>query len=491
MNEILDAELRDRFADIQERDVKRTLETSSRVTARHAGWALILVATASLLAAFVRVFSGTPLGSDAYSHLVWARDAVNNGLTSHSPYDYTVPKPLEQLVAVIGHIVKAPVGVFTWWTMLGAAACVLAAGALARRSGIRSAGGIAALLAICLPVLWRGAPAGDSNVPYAAFVVGAAAAGAGTIPASGMLALAGILRPEAWPLAVINAIRGWRGRSDKQRAVAASVAVLPPILWAALDKLFTGDLLYAADVLARYKSLFGHRIISLSELPHKLAHVIPGVTTWPTVIVALAALVVVLWRRPLDVAVVFPLVLVAVFVFETATGRITEDSIRRMLTGLAVFAAAGAGATTAWLGRYARGIPAVVLVIAIPVLAAVPLRDAAQNVANDGARARELEDTIGPRLREKVPDGFIATPRQWQGALSLYSGSERSRFVLEGLVADANSQPSDRRPIARRDVKAFVLPHGTGRKRFFYGLDRSAHWNLWHRCPVESSCAHQ
>ena len=69
----------------------------------------VLVAAAALLATvLVRALAGEALGSDAYSHLVWARDAVRHGVTSHAPFDYTVPKPLQQGVAAVGTELGAP-----------------------------------------------------------------------------------------------------------------------------------------------------------------------------------------------------------------------------------------------------------------------------------------------------------------------------------------------------------------------------------------------
>ncbi len=57
------------------------------------GQFVLVAAAATFATVLVRAIAGEALGSDAYSHLVWARDAVNHGITSHAPFDYTVPKP--------------------------------------------------------------------------------------------------------------------------------------------------------------------------------------------------------------------------------------------------------------------------------------------------------------------------------------------------------------------------------------------------------------
>ena len=119
-----------------------------------------------------RELYGIPFGSDAYSYLVWARDAVQHGTTHHSSFDYTVPKPLELGVAALGQVVGAPLAVFGGFTVLGQLGAVVAVAWLGFHLAGRRAAIAGAVLALALPVLWRGGPAGDSNVPYAALVVG-------------------------------------------------------------------------------------------------------------------------------------------------------------------------------------------------------------------------------------------------------------------------------------------------------------------------------
>ncbi len=465
----------DASRDQQERRARR--RRRRRVRVHHVGWSLILVMAASLAAAIVRALIGTPLGSDAYSYLVWAREAVDHGSTGHAAYDFTVPKPLEQLVAVIGHLVGAPIGVFTWWTMLGAASCVLAAGALARRVGVPSAGGIAGLFCLCLPVLWRGAPAGDSNVPYAALVVGAAAAPGGSVMRAVMIGGAGLLRPEAWGLAILNAILSWRKSDLLGRASAAVAALAPPVVWISLDRIFTGDALWSSKIVDSYGATFGTTLLKLDALPHAVVNRVGDVSTWPIAVIGVIALVAALYRKPLDVAVVFPLALSAVIVFECATDKISKDDLGRMMTALAVFAAAGAGAGVASLARHLRGSLAIAIVVLVPLLASSWLAQAARDSHADGQRARDLEDWIAPALVGQDFTGKVGILRQWQGALSLYTGLPRDRFVPEGLI-----EPRVDFLIARSEIDAFVLPHGKNRKRFFcVGLARATSWNLFVR----------
>ena len=399
---------------------------------------LILVAVAAILATvLVRALAGEALGSDAYSHLVWARDAVGHGVTSHAPFDYTVPKPFEQGVAALGTELHAPTFVFEWASLAGAFACALAAASLARRLGPYPAAPLAALFALCLPVLWRGGPLGDSNVPYAALVVGAAAAGMGTPACAGMLALAGTLRPEAWGLAVINAILGWRKATVLGRVASIASTILPPALWLTLDHAFTGDWWWSSNIVDAYNERFHPPLLQLSNLPGAVVDRVGDVSTWPVALLALVALAVGVKRRPQDAGVVFPVALVAALAVVVVRGQISADDVGRMLTALAVFAAAGAAvALAAHNAGMLRGSLALVAVAAVPLAAAPWLTGAVRDVRDQARQARAFAHVVAPALERQAPPGFVALPRQWQGQLALVWDRPRGTFIPARVIGD-------------------------------------------------------
>ena len=398
----------------------------------------VLVAAAAMLATvLVRALAGEALGSDAYSHLVWARDAVRHGVTSHAPFDYTVPKPFEQGVAALGTELGAPTFVFEWTSLAGAFACAVAAAALARRLGRYPAAPLAALFALCLPVLWRGGPLGDSNVPYAALVVGAAAAGMGTPACAGMLAVAGTLRPEAWGLAVINAVLGWRKATVVARALSIASAVLPPALWLTLDQAFTGDWWWSSNIVDAYNDRFHPPLLHLSHLPAAVIDRVGDVSTWPVALLALASLAVGLKQRPFDAGVVFPLALVVALGIVVARGQISADDVGRMLTALAVFAAAGAAvALAAHNAGMLRGSLAVVAVAAVPLAAAPWLAGAVRDVRDQARQARALAGGRRAGARARGAAGYVALPRQWQGQLALSWDRPRSTFIPARAIGE-------------------------------------------------------
>ena len=404
---------------------------------------LVLVAAAATLATvLVRTLAGEALGSDAYSHLVWARDAVAPRRSpSHAPFDYTVPKPFaagrrRDRDGARRADVRVRVGVTGRRLRVrrrGGGARHAGSGATRPRRSRRSS-------RFCLPVLWRGGPLGDSNVPYAALVVGGRRGRHGDdrrAPACSRVA--GTLRPEAWGLAVINAVLGWR-----KATLATRVAL------GRLGGRAAGALDHARPrVHGRLVVVEQHRRRLQRALPAAAAASLrrcrapsssasatcrPGRSRCSRV----AALAVGVKQRPFDAAVVFPVALVVALLVVVARGQISADDVGRMLTALAVFAAAGAAVALARAqrrraaglagrgrgrGRAARG----------RALAGRRRARRARPVA-PGPRAREGR-RAGTRARG-ARRASSRSPRQWQGQLALSWDRPRSTFIPARVIGD-------------------------------------------------------
>jgi hypothetical protein len=428
------------------------------------GLVLVVAVLAVPLYAVERLALGIPLGSDAYSYLAWAHGAVHHGITDHPPFDYTVPKPLELGVATVAELVRAPLGVFGWWTVLGAVGAVAAAALLAGRLATRRGALIAAVLAAALPVLWRGAFAGDANVPYAACVVGAAAAGAATFPASALLVVGGLLRPEAWGIAVLSLLLGFREATPRERLAAAAAVVVPPAAWLGLDRLFTGDSLYSSHVVDRYVERFSPPALSVSGLPHALFDQAQHIAGWPLAVAGIVALVAGLRRRPLDPAVVYPLALLAVLCLEVARSQVNADDLARMLVALALFAAVGGAVLLdlAPVAAVAVAGAAVAVAFCVP-----PVADALRGANAQAVRAAELDHPIGPEAARGR--GTVVIDRRWQGALAVYGRMDRRR------IYPTQARPAELPP----GPKAAVLPAGAPRPARTGDPVRSRHWTYW------------
>ena len=444
-----------------------------RLSVRALGALVALAAAALVVLVVVRVTLGVPFGSDAYSYLAWARDLVDHGETGHAPYDYTVPKPLELGVATLATLLGAPVTLFGWWTAAALVAAIAAAAALAYRLAGLPAAVLAALLALTLPVLVRGSLAGDSNAPFAACAVGAAAAGPGTPAASLLLGAAGLLRPEGWGLAVLNLVLGFRRSRPGERALALAAVVVPPVLWLGLDRLLAGDWLYGPRTVDRYVARFHPPQIALLDLPSAAASRVDDMLGWPTVVLAVVALAAGLARRPLDPAVVYPVALALALGVAVARDQVTADALGRMLTALALFACVGAAAAIWELvhGGGVRALVAVAALVACLTLAVLPLRDArdaleAQGTAPPSSTSPWARPRSAPSRAAGWPSPRAAGRARWR----CYGHLDRRRVVPSIALGDA---------VERRRAKAFLVAAGSPRPSAAAGLPVAAHTRHW------------
>ena len=277
--------------------------------------------------------------------------------------------------------------------MLGQLGAIAAVALLAGRLGGPRAAVAGGILALALPVLWRGGPAGDSNVPYAALVVAAAAFPAATVPSAALLGVAGLLRPEAWGLAAIAGVLGWHRADGRERLATLASVIVPPVLWLGLDRVFTGDALWSQHVLDRYDARFHPPHIALGDLATTLVHRVDPTLGWPLLVLAVVALGVSLARRPIEPAAAFAVALGALLVVQVARGAVTNDDLGRMLTVLALLGTAGGAALLASLPG--RALPAVVVVLCLAFVA-VPVRDAVRAMHRQGDAARQARGPGGP-----------------------------------------------------------------------------------------------
>ena len=190
------------------------------------------------------------LNYDARYALVWARDLAT-GLTP----DYTgpfapTPHPLETAVSLLA----VPFGeggdaIMLWLVLLCFGVLVWLAYRLGAELFSPWVGVVAALVVLTRPALERDARLGYQDTPFAVLVVWAVLLEARR-PRRGatvlvLLAVAGLMRPEAWALAGLYALWVWRGAGGRERAMYAGLVALAPALWALGDWLVTGDALHS------------------------------------------------------------------------------------------------------------------------------------------------------------------------------------------------------------------------------------------------------
>ena len=195
---------------------------------------------------------------DTLYAVVWGRDIAHGTLPDYDVSLAPTPHPL----ATLGGVVLAPLssaadrGVHgesaQTVVLVGAFAALGALGWVVYRLGAAwfnpAAGALAAAIVLTRrPVLDFGSRA-YVDIPYVALVLGALLvetrrprAGA---PVLALLAVAGLLRPEAWLFSV--AYLAWLWRAPRSRSPGLIVlAVAAPVLWALGDLAVTGDPLHS------------------------------------------------------------------------------------------------------------------------------------------------------------------------------------------------------------------------------------------------------
>jgi hypothetical protein len=237
---------------------------SGRVAASRArtGGAAALARTTgvvALLGALAWALTGRGLVNyDTLYAVVWGRDIAHGAVPDYDVSLAPTPHPL----ATLGGVVLAPLssasdqGVHgqaaTTVVLVGAFAALGALGWVVYRLGAEwfnpAAGALAAAIVLTRrPVLDFGSRA-YVDIPYVALVLGALLVETrrprAGVPVLVLLAVAGLLRPEAWLFSVVYL--AWMWRAPRARSpLLVVLALAAPVLWALSDLAVTGDPLHS------------------------------------------------------------------------------------------------------------------------------------------------------------------------------------------------------------------------------------------------------
>ena len=273
-------------------------------TARLAPGAITAVAVALLLDV---VYGPWFLNYDARYALLWARDIAHGHLPEYTADFAPTPHPLQTAAGLLA----LPFGgasddVLTWAVLLSFGALVYLTYALGRELFSVPVGLVAALVVLSRPALQRDALIAYQDVPFAALVVGAVLLEARR-PRRGVavlvvLAVAGLLRPEAWVLSGLYVLWCLYGGSDPSRTsrvqkgsdpsrtsevqkgsdpsrtsgvqkgsdpwwVLVALAAVAPVIWFGSDWIVTGDPLHSLHGTADL-AIANDRRRSVSDVPY-------------------------------------------------------------------------------------------------------------------------------------------------------------------------------------------------------------------------------
>jgi hypothetical protein len=262
---------------------------------------LVPAAVSVLLAALVALVSAPArfLNYDTEYALLWGHDLVHGRTPDYTVAFAPTPHPLLTLVAAIGALFGSAagealligiaflaLGVLGWLTFaLGRAWFGTAAGVVA-----------AAIVLTREPVLSYGVRA-YVDIPYICLLLGALLvetrrSRAGT-PVLVLVALAGLLRPEAWLFAGVYAWWLWRGGALTRTHVALVVGA--PLLWALSDLAVTGNPLHSLTGTRSTAEDLG-RVTGLQHVPTTLPRRLGEILREPVLLGAAGGGVLTLWR---------------------------------------------------------------------------------------------------------------------------------------------------------------------------------------------------
>jgi len=190
------------------------------------------------------------LNYDTRYALVWAHDLWHGFSPEYTAAFAPTPHPLWTAAASLALPFGEHADDAMAWLVLGSFGVVIW---LTYRLGEELfghwAGVVAALVVLTRPAMQRDVLLAYLDVPFAALIVGAALLevrrprrGLGVLV---VLAIAGLLRPEAWALAGLYVLYLWRGLATRDRVRYSALALLAPMIWFGSDAIITGDALHS------------------------------------------------------------------------------------------------------------------------------------------------------------------------------------------------------------------------------------------------------
>jgi hypothetical protein len=295
-------------------------------------------------AVLLRVICGVGFANyDTLYALTWGGQLARAEAPAYGTAIAPTPHPLIELLGVILYPLgpRAVEDITVWLGFLALSACAWVLYRLTSLWFGRAAGVVAALILLTrVPVLSYGVRA-YVDVPYMFFVLcavllearrrAASAAPAGA-PVLALLALAGLLRPEAWAFSGLYWLYliVWERRADatertrrSRRALAGLtlLAASAPLVWILSDLAITGDALWSLTN-TRHTAETLQRITGIGNVPEYVPRRIGEILRAPVLLgAALGGVLSLLWlrRRALD-GLAAGLLAVFVFVVVAAAG---------------------------------------------------------------------------------------------------------------------------------------------------------------------------
>jgi hypothetical protein len=301
-----------------------------------------LAALVALIAAPARF-----LNYDTAYTLLWGNDLVHGRTPDYSVAFAPTPHPLATLVGAIGSLLGVGFGEALFEVLAFLALGILGwlIYALGREWFNSATGVVAALIVLTREPIFSYGVRAYVDIPYICLLLGALLVEtrrprAGT-PVLVLLALAGLLRPEAWLFAFAYVIWLWRGGVLTRTHIALLVGA--PLLWALSDLAVTGNPLHSLTGTRSTAEDLG-RVTGLQHVPTTLPRRLGEILREPVLFGAAVGGMLSLWRLrtrgPLLAAAAGVLAVLAFCVLAAAGLSILTRYLLLPATILAIFAAA-------------------------------------------------------------------------------------------------------------------------------------------------------
>jgi len=430
----------------------------SALRAAAARFAPAVVTSAVVAAVLYLLYAPWFLNYDARYALLWAHDLAQGFAPEYEADFAPTPHPLQTAFGLLAlPFGDASDNVLVAAVLLSFGALVFLAFRLGSELFSPWVGAVAALVVLTRPALERDALLAYQDVPFAALVVGAVLLEARR-PRRGvavlvLLAVAGLLRPEAWVLSGLYVLWLCNGRLESSRGLTAQLALAAaaPVIWAGSDWLVTGDPLHSLHGTADL-AIANDRRRTIGDVPYWTAQYFGYALREPLVIgvpIGLAFAFFHARRRSL-----LPLAVVAAMVAVFAVGPLFGlPLIRRYIGTPAVlltlfYGLAVCGWTLLPPGRSRRRWMAAGLVAAVLSVAYLPwharmLSGIERRLDLDGVLYGDLQQVAqAPAVRA----AFAACP-------DLTAGDHRpmpyARFWLEGAPGTVSTVEAGASPMGR------------------------------------------
>jgi hypothetical protein len=260
-------------------------EPSAEIKAqsRAPSWPIGAAAIVAIATGYWLIFSRAFLNYDTLYALVWGRDLAHGRLPDYDGSLAPTPHPLAEAVGAIASLFGTDAGytIMLALAMLAFGALLFAVFELGRECFSWPVGLVAAtVIAISVPFLSYGMRA-YVDIPFVALIVFAALievrrprAG---VPVLVLLALAGLLRPEAWFISAAYWLYMYRSLDHKGRASMAALALSAPFIWALSDLVITGSAVHSLTATRDTSETLGRPrgILKVPEiLPRRLGEIV-------------------------------------------------------------------------------------------------------------------------------------------------------------------------------------------------------------------------